>query len=254
MKFLYEYRTKDNVRHEGVIDAASRDAAFAALKAQGIRPGSVKEAPGFFNKLFGKGKRWIAIAVLTVAAVIAFTSARRAKEEAKSVRSAFELQMRHQLIGDLAVIERGQKTGWADVFAHQGERFLAGYAIPGEAPAVTGVPENKLRDALGREIEIKADDSIEVRQVKSIVEGMKNEARAYLADGGTLMQYGSRLVRRQREEAELYERSKNEIETAVREKMPVRELAALWEKRNEGLRRLGIRTIPAPEIEGFFAP
>ena len=64
MKFIYEYRTSDNVRRSGVIDASDRESAFIALKNQGVRPASMKEAPGIFNKLFGKGKRWIAIVIL----------------------------------------------------------------------------------------------------------------------------------------------------------------------------------------------
>lgn len=68
MKFVYEYRTSDNALHHGSVAAADRDAAFAALKARGVRPARLVEAPGFLNKLFGKGKRWIAIAVLSVAA------------------------------------------------------------------------------------------------------------------------------------------------------------------------------------------
>lgn len=74
MKFNYEYRTSDNKLHEGVVSAASRDDAFAVLKARGIRPGRVTEAPGVFNKLFGKGKRWIAIVALAVALAIAVIS------------------------------------------------------------------------------------------------------------------------------------------------------------------------------------
>ena len=70
MKFLYEYRTSDNAKHSGTICAGSRDAAYAAIKALGVRPSRVVEAPGFFNKLFGKGKRWIAISLLAAVAVV----------------------------------------------------------------------------------------------------------------------------------------------------------------------------------------
>ena len=66
MKFLYTYRTPDNKQHRGEIAAATKEAAYAALRAQGIKAGHVDEAPGVFNKLFGKGKRWMAIAVLVV--------------------------------------------------------------------------------------------------------------------------------------------------------------------------------------------
>ena len=71
MKFLYEYRTSDNAKHSGTICAASRDAAYAAIKELGVRPSRVVEAPGFFNKLFGKGKRWLAIAALGVLVIVA---------------------------------------------------------------------------------------------------------------------------------------------------------------------------------------
>lgn len=64
MKFLYEYQDKANKRHRGVLNAPTRADAYAALKAQGIKPIHCDEAPGFFNLLFGKGKRWIAIIVL----------------------------------------------------------------------------------------------------------------------------------------------------------------------------------------------
>lgn len=64
MKFIYQYRTPNNKQHKAFITAPTKEAAYAALKAQGIKPGRVEEAPGFFNKLFGKGKRWMAIGVL----------------------------------------------------------------------------------------------------------------------------------------------------------------------------------------------
>jgi hypothetical protein len=32
---------------------------------------------------------------------------------------------RRQVIGDAFLIEKGLRTGWSDVFAHEGERFLA---------------------------------------------------------------------------------------------------------------------------------
>lgn len=74
MKFVYEYRTSDNVRHEATVSAVSRDAAFALLKERGIRPSRIEEAPGFFNILFGKGKRWLVIVIL-FAILVAMTMA-----------------------------------------------------------------------------------------------------------------------------------------------------------------------------------
>ena len=107
MKFLYAYKSADNVRHEGAIRASSRDAAFAALKAGGIKPIRVDEAPGFFNKLFGKGKRWIAIAFLTIVAVASLHYAHRTKVE--TAPSNFE--DRAQLYGDPEVISAASERG-----------------------------------------------------------------------------------------------------------------------------------------------
>ena len=53
MKFFYEYRTRDNERRSGEVNAADREAAFALLKSQGIRPSRLNEAPGLANKLLG---------------------------------------------------------------------------------------------------------------------------------------------------------------------------------------------------------
>ena len=46
MKFSYVYRTSDGIRREGVIEAATRDAAFATLRAKGIRPMKVFSLSG----------------------------------------------------------------------------------------------------------------------------------------------------------------------------------------------------------------
>ena len=37
MKYSYAYKTPDGTRHEASIEAASRDAVFAALRERGIR-------------------------------------------------------------------------------------------------------------------------------------------------------------------------------------------------------------------------
>ena len=60
VRFVYQYRTHDNAVRSGEVSAADRDAAYRALKEKGIRPSRLEEAPGLANKIFGKGKRWIA--------------------------------------------------------------------------------------------------------------------------------------------------------------------------------------------------
>ena len=251
MKFLYTYRTPDNKQHRGTLNAPTREAAYAALKARGIKPGHVDEAPGFFNKLFGKGKRWIAIAVLAMIAVTAIVVALSYKKEVESapvgIANALLAATRHQVIGDTALIEKGIATGWADVFPEEGERFLASFAIPGVPAGQRNTKVEEIEAALKRRVEATETDSIEVRQIKAMVEGMKQELREYLADDGTIVEYGKALVQRQEEELGYYNRAKTEIVNAKKSGMGQAQLVELWEKRNAALRRMGVKLVPLPE-------
>lgn len=251
MKFLYTYRTPDNKQHRGEITAATKEAAYAALRAQGIKAGHVDEAPGVFNKLFGKGKRWIAIGVLAVVAIAATVAALSYKSEVESapvgIANALLAETRHQVIGDTAVIEKGIRTGWAEVFPEEGERFLASFAIPGVPAGQRNTSEDEIKAALARRIEATETDTIEIRQIKAMVEGMKQELREYLADDGTIIEYGKALVQRQEEELGYYSRAKTEIENAKKSGMGQAQLVALWEKRNAALRRMGIKLVQLPE-------
>lgn len=257
MKFLYEYRTSDNVKHNGVISAADREAAYAALKSQGIKPSRFSEAPGLFNKIFGKGKRWIAIGVLATVALVAIFLAATYKDEMeeavaavpmqKEIADSILMQTRRQVIGDAAVIDFGIRNGWANVFDQEGERFLASFAVPGVPAGQRNTTEAEISAALSRKIEVEAGDSIEAQQIKAMVEGMKQELRQFLADGGTIVEYGRALVDRQEEELRYYKLAKREIENAVKANVPKSELEALWQKRNTELRRMGIKLIPMPE-------
>lgn len=103
MKFNYEYRTSDNKLHGGVVRAASREDAFSTLKARGINPARVTEAPGFFNKLFGKGKRWIAIGLLAFALALALAALALRRGGTEPVQDYDEL--------DPSVIKRFEELG-----------------------------------------------------------------------------------------------------------------------------------------------
>ena len=163
----------------------------------------------------------------------------------------FDSTTRRQIIGDTAVIEKGIRTGWADVFELEGERFLASFAIPGVPAGQRSTSEVKLRDALHSTPTpstcTSGSDGLEARQIRAMVEGMKDELRRYLAAGGTIPGYGRRLVQRQEEEIAYYNRAKAEIEAAQKTKMPAAQLNDLWEKRNESLRQMGVKLVPMPE-------
>ena len=243
MKFLYTYRTPDNKQHRSEITAPTKEAAYAALRAQGIKAGHIDEAPGFFNKLFGKGKRWIAIAVLALIAIaLAFVRTNEAVDG-----SALDAPERRQVVGDMGVIEKNIRNGWSGVFEHEGERFLASFAIPGVPAGQRNTTEEELKAALTRKDPATTSDTIEARQIKAMVEGMKQELREYLADGGSVKEYGQALVARQEEELRIYNTAKNAVEAAERSGMASDDLEALWESHNAKLRRMGIKLIPMPE-------
>ena len=256
MKFVYSYNTRQNERREGLtISAPNRDAAFSELNRQGIRPYKLQPAPGLWNKVLSLGGRGFAIiglaAVLVVAVAVSLVQHKeleRDGEVREIVSGAITSKVRRQLIGDQGVIEKGIRTGWEDVFAHEGERFLASFAIPGIPATVRTTNVAALEEALKRKVDATDTDGIEARQIKAMVEGMKDELRRFVAAGGTIEQYGRRLVARQNDEIAIYTRTSNEIEQAAKSGIGKTEVAELVDRRNEELRRMGIKLIQMPEI------
>ena len=254
MRFIYEYKTKDNERQSGEINASSRNAVYQELKKQGIKPFRVELAPGLVNWLASLGKRSAAIALLTVG-IVGLTilwrgqkdAAETFKDRAVAFADKFENKTRRQVIGDAAIIEKGIRNGWADVFAEEGERFLASFAIPGVPAGQRTTTEEEIRAALARQIAPTESDGIEARQIKSMVEGMKDELREFMSEGGTIKQFGACLVERQEAELGYYNRTRNELETLKKSGKTDKELETLWEKRNEELRQVGIKLVPMPE-------
>jgi len=71
MKYTYAYKDSGGKRHEESMDAASRDAVFAALRSRGIRPIKVVAADG--SKANGEVRgirRRVAVAIVLIAAVV----------------------------------------------------------------------------------------------------------------------------------------------------------------------------------------
>lgn len=227
MKYQFEYRTSDNVCHEDVVIASTREAAFAALKQRGIRPARLHEAPGLANKVFGKGKRWIAIVILSfcTAGLLYYSyvgTAREAREDNLSERS--------QIYGDVGVLRRISKDDWSAVFPDKGDRFLARYAIPGVE--VLAAPLIGVEFDLTGDVEVLPDDLEEVKSIKRIVNGMREELRMYLSEGGTVEGYVKRLNVRQREECRIFNKAKEELRQTHDQDV--------WLKRNAELRTLGL--------------
>ena len=248
MKFIYEYRTSDNVHHEGVVAASNREAAFSTLKAQGIRPASVREAPGLANKVFGKGKRWIAIAILSVLVAVAVATSVAYGRKIRTIElSSVAPLPRHQIYGDPALKAEMVESDFASVFENEGDRILARFAEPGVEVARFTVATRKaaaaaLEQAITKKLVVLADSSREVNELTRIVEGMRDELRRYLANGvGTCETYVRRLEERQREEVMIRARTVSEL-NATQDR-------SIWQRRNAELRAIGIRTIPMAEAE-----
>lgn len=236
------------------MNASSREEVFEALRKQGIKAIKVVAADG--SKANGeiRGVRTrvvIGLVMLAAVAVGVFAYRIGEKNAPESVPepvptpapAAFQTsQTRRQVIGDVAVIEKGIRTGWADVFEHEGDRFLASFAVPGVAAGQRNTNEKEIRRALAEEIVANPDDALEAQQIKAMVEGMKEEARRYIAAGGSIIGYGQRLVERQEAEIAIYARARTEIE-AARKKMSEDAFEEYLEKRNDELRNLGIRPI-----------
>ena len=234
-----------------------------ALRAQGIKAIKVVAADG--SKANGEesaGGRASTRAALWGAAILAAIAlgawwwAARAgyapsqgRDEARpspgdevKATSFLTAQTRRQVIGDMAVIEKGIRTGWADAFEREGDRFFASFAIPGAEAGQRSTSEDELRRALESAVEATPNDPLEIRQIKAMVEGMKEEARRYIAAGGTAVGYGQRLVERQEAEIAIYGRVKSDIE-AAQKKMDSNAFEDYLEKHNDELRNLGIKPV-----------
>ena len=249
MKYTYAYKTSDGVRHEATMNAASREEVFAALRKQGIK--AIKVVAGDGSKangeIHGVRKRVVVALVAFIAlgvGVVAYLSgARSGGDLGETLEASFQTdQARRQVVGDAAIIEKGIRNGWSDVFQLEGERFLASFAIPGVKAGQRNTSEKEFAAALENKCVVSEIDSLEARQIKAMVEGMKNEARRYLAAGGSIVEYGKRLTERQDAEIAIYNRVKTDIENA-RTSMSDEDFMTYWEKRNDELRNLGIKTV-----------
>lgn len=234
MTFVYSWKSPDNVRHEGEIDATDRDTAFANLRAKGIR--AIRVEPKGWQT--GEGYRGIrrrvvigiclATAVLTAAVVGAFSYL----QGRRTAASAPQLSPRRTVIESEVVYIPSQPhpatphprhyiAGMEDklpnltCFRHPSESYLAQFALPGvrtQASVDQGrqVAED-LCDALEENIVIEPKDSREIAELKQIVAGLKEDAQTYLRSGAGLADYFKFLVMRQRMESDCRQRMIDEI-------------------------------------------
>ena len=237
-KFHYFYQSKENKNLDGWIVAKSRDDAYAQLRKQSIKP----------YKVVGQDpiawKRWAAIAVLAVA--LAGTYAWLAlRSEPVAPDEQF---VRHQIYGAESVIRNGISTEWSACGLDEGERYLARYAQPGIKVAYrrkTPETASAVEASLSRHLEVEDSELLEYRQLKQIVESIKDELRAYIKSGGNVDGFLDRLQERQDQEVAYYNAANQELENA-KATMPEDELYNLWAAKNAELRAIGLPMLKEP--------
>lgn len=256
MKYTYAYKTSDGARHEAAMEAESRDAVFAALRAKGVRPIKVVAADGSKanGEVRGIRKRVVAVLVVLAAAVVGGVAYfQGTRTGAALAANPAAVSPRHQIYGDPAIMEGLERGDFAAHLPRMGDQMLAVFAQPGKLMCAKGANPRRIDEksyaafeayvsnelAAESDIVLDAADSREITELKQIVNGMRAEMREYLANGnGTPRSFWRRLNERTAQEIQIFERTRRELEN---ESSP-----EVWESKNDALRRLGLRTIPNP--------
>lgn len=160
-----------------------------------------------------------------------------------------EPEARGQLRGTEARIERAKARGDRRIFVHDSECYLSNFAIPGEQVPPTPFEKDMVEDlmkALDEPITVDMNEDSETDiQMKNIVQGMKDEIKEYLKNGGTVESYLAELQKRQDREANYYSEAFAMVNKSAKEDDPAMAYE-LWKKTNEHLQKQGIRTMPLP--------
>lgn len=248
MKFLYEYKSSDGARHDGVLVASNRDAVFAALKRQGIKAYNVRLAPGFANHLAAilHGRIGAALIAALVVAGLAAGLWLTLPHSAETLPTH-----RCQILGDQQIIEDAMANRWRDVLERHGERWLAMYAQPGRiprnglkqvAPFEIYVVVKDFESNLDKPVALIRDDFSEYRQLAAIVETMKDELRAELKAGKTVEQHLEFLAARQAEEYAVWTNAYERVRRSWDAGGDVRDI---WVKENAKLLDQNLMALPS---------
>lgn len=250
MKYQYFYQTKGNEERSGWIAAKNRQDAFTQLRHQGVKP----------YKLIGDDpvawRRWTAILVLFIAlagVTFAFLKTGRALDQSRMTRT---VSVRAQVYGDPAYLRELSADGFRKAFAAPGDSFLARHAIPGrDCGDSTGT---RLDGELSlAHLQIQEGDSEELKKLKRIINGMKDEASAYVQGGGSVQEYALLCCERCRTEQGILSQAAGRFDglrkklSSGRNTVEASEsfVRVEWEKENRMLRSLGLPTTPFPGEE-----
>ena len=231
MKYRYLYQTKDNENREGWIEARSRENAYAKLRQSGIRP---------YRVIGDDPVNWRPWAARALIVVLAGALAAVLLSGGGNRRPC----PRGQLEGDRELIAAGVYCGWTNVFDTALDRCLAVYAQPGRFVNRPELPAEEiaaLSSALEVPIQFRRGEPAEHRQLKNIVARMREDMRAYLAEGGDAKGYLDFLDERQTQEREFREKA---VDAVYRAPESVRYRA--WLGVNARLKDMGIEPLARP--------
>ena len=269
MRFTYTYRSSDGQRHSGEIEAASRDAAFAAIRREmGVKPIRVTAAGGETasaqrqdagllpsDRRHGRAALVAAVVLAAIAGGVWWWAARTGGRGRPPARFTVNTPQgpvtytaaaplpRQAIPGDRARIDAARETA----FQSTAERFLARFAEPGRAVAA---PEGaRPSDAdfaacLREPIHVASADFTEAVDLKRIVTDIKREMQLYLAGGGTVEGYVAELERRQRLEVSYRENAERRLAELLSKP---KEAYDYWLKANAQLQAMGIYPLALPD-------
>ena len=263
VKYSYAYKDSRGTRHEAVIEAVSRDAAFAALREQGIRPIKVTAEDGSKANGSETPKRRIGMRIAFVATALlvgaaAYYAARVAGAPDVVVTPQGPVTFtiaaplpRQRIPGDRERIEHPP----TNLFASVGEFFLARYAEPGRPVDSVAIakPESLFtRDMLKASIRVSSNDLTEHVDLKRIVAGMKREMCAYIEGGGSVRQYLTELANRQRLETSYRDKASRRLAELMAEMNGAKPDSSarayeFWLKTNAQLQSMGIYPLELPD-------
>ncbi len=232
MKYRYFYQTKKNENKEGWIKAKNRENAYALLRKSGIRPYRVVGDDPLNWKPYAAG---IAIVLLSAALAVVLLVGR----EDRSPRP------RGQLVGDRGAIAAGVYSGWTNVLSSALDRRLAKYAQPGRYVEREAASEEDLAvfaADLSAEQEYVSGEIQEHRQLRNIIARMREDMRAYIAEGGDVAGFLDFLDERQAQERDFREKA---LEAVYRAPESLRDRA--WLGVNARLKDMGIEPLARPE-------
>lgn len=266
MKYEYAYKTSDGARHVEEMDAPSREAVFAALRARGIKAIKVvaKEG-GKANgevRVIGVRKRvvtaLVAAAALAAIALTVFVQ-RETAPEGGGAGPAAVLRVARPLPRQMIPGDRERlMAAPTNLFAHALERALSKFAEPGrvlhgdpfaaEADlTATLTNETALLAVLDAPLYVSESAFTEHVDLARITAGLKREMGDYVRGGGSARDYVRELLRRQQLEYDTRDKAARRLQELLAGKGADTAAAYdFWLKANARLQAMGIYPLPLP--------